>query len=87
MSQIQSFVEIARNGFHVSKAAINLNTSQSVISKHLKSLEDALARKVFVRSGKRLTGLTPEGAKILEYAERILRDAESIERKSVQKRV
>lgn len=80
LNQIQSFVEIARTGFHISKAAHNLNTSQPVLSKHLKSLENALARKVFKRTGKRLTGLTPEGKKILIHAERILHDIRSIEK-------
>ncbi len=80
LSQIQSIVEISGNGFHVSRAAHRLNTSQSVISKHLKSFEDAFAGRVFTRSGKRLTGLTAEGVKILKYAERMLQDLESIEK-------
>lgn len=80
LNQLQAFVEIVRCGFHVSKAAQNLNTSQSVISKQLKSFEKALAGLVFNRTGKRLTGLTPEGEKILKYAERILGDVASIEK-------
>ncbi|MGO4907212.1 LysR substrate-binding domain-containing protein [Pseudorhodobacter sp. W20_MBD10_FR17] len=76
--QIQSIVEVARCGFHVSKAARRLNTSQSVVSKHLKSFEDVFGRQVFRRAGKRLIGLTPEGEKIMEYAERIIRDHDSI---------
>jgi LysR family cys regulon transcriptional activator len=82
--QIQSIVAVARCGFHVSKAARSLNTSQSVVSKHLKSFEDMFARQVFLRSGKRLVGLTAEGEKILEYAERIIRDHESIEKISLE---
>lgn len=76
--QIQSFVATVRSGFHVSRAARQLHSSQSVVSKHLKSFEEALGGKVFTRSGKRLIGLTDEGAKILTFAERILRDHESI---------
>ncbi|MEP2532239.1 LysR substrate-binding domain-containing protein [Shimia sp.] len=87
LNQIQSIVEIARAGFHVSKAAANLNTSQSAISKHLKSLENTLARPVFLRSGKRLAGLTPEGEKILKYAERVLQDLASIEKIGVEANV
>lgn len=78
--QIQAVVEVARCGFHVSKAAARLHTSQSVISKHLKSFEDNFAAKVFQRSGKRLVGLTPEGEKIMPHAERIIRDHDSIDR-------
>ncbi|WP_458792186.1 LysR substrate-binding domain-containing protein [Yoonia sp. MH D7] len=77
--QIRSIVEVARCGFHVSRAAKKLNTSQSVVSKHLKSFEDAFTAKIFERTGKRLTGLTAEGQKIIVHAERILRDHESIE--------
>lgn len=80
LTQIQTIVEISRSDFHVSKAANRLNTSQSVVSKHLKSFEDAFEGRVFIRSGKRLTGLTPEGSRILEYAERMLRDHRNIER-------
>lgn len=80
LNQIQAIVEISRHGFHVSKAAKKLNTSQSVISKHLKSLEDTLTRKIFIRTGKRLSGLTPEGEKILHHAERVLQDIGSIEK-------
>ncbi|WP_376878114.1 LysR substrate-binding domain-containing protein [Albirhodobacter sp. R86504] len=78
--QIQAIVEVARCGFHVSKAARRLNTSQSVVSKHLKSFEDIFAAKVFTRSGKRLTGLTQEGEKIMQHAERIISDHNSIEK-------
>lgn len=80
LNQLQAFVEISRHGFHVSKAAEHLNTSQSVLSKQLKSFEKAFAGQVFVRTGKRLIGLTPEGAKILSHAERVLQDVASIER-------
>lgn len=80
LHQIQAIVEIARGDFHVSKAAERLHTSQSAISKHLKSFENSLSAKVFVRSGKRLTGLTPEGRKILRYAERMLHDHDCIEK-------
>lgn len=80
LPQIRSVVEISRNGFHVSRAARHLNTSQSVISKHLKSFENALAGRVFTRFGKRLTGLTPEGENLLKYAERMLHDHACIEK-------
>lgn len=78
--QLRSFVTTVRSGFHVSSAAGRLNTSQSVVSKHLKSFEEALGKRLFARAGKRLTGLTPEGDRILPYAERMLRDHESIRR-------
>lgn len=80
LHQVQSVVEIVRCGFHVSKAAETLNTSQSAISKHLISFENALEAKIFLRSGKRLTGLTPAGEKIVTFAERMLRDYDCIEK-------
>ncbi|MBU2867332.1 LysR substrate-binding domain-containing protein [Pacificibacter marinus] len=80
LAQIQAIVEVSRCGFHVSKAAARLHSSQSVISKHLKSFEDNFSAKVFRRTGKRLVGLTPEGEKVLQFAERIIRDHDSIDK-------
>ncbi len=78
--QLESFVVTVRSGFHVSRAAGQLNTSQSAMSKHLKSFEDAIGKALFTRSGKRLTGLSPEGNTILPFAERMLLDHESIQK-------
>ncbi|MDP4086792.1 MAG: LysR family transcriptional regulator [Bacillota bacterium] len=55
----------------VSKAAENLGYVQSNISQRIKSLEDELGAKLFVRNNRGVT-LTDKGTTLLDYANRIL---------------
>jgi DNA-binding transcriptional LysR family regulator len=57
-----------------------LHTSQPGISRQIRELEDELGVEIFVRSGKRLTGLTPAGERVLPWVERLLLDAENLHR-------
>lgn len=52
------------------KTALLLNLTQPAISQHIKSLEQELGIKIFLRSEKTLQ-LTQEGAIVLKYAKRI----------------
>jgi len=54
------------------------------VSKHIKDLEDELGIELFVRRGKRLTGLTEPGKELAEIVERILMDARNIKRLAEQ---
>ena len=78
LQQLRYLVEVARRGLNVSEAAEVLYTSQPGVSKQIKLLEDELGVIVFERSGKRLTAITEPGKRVLEIAERILREAENI---------
>lgn len=78
LQQLRYLLEVYRQGLNVSAAAETLFTSQPGVSKQIRLLEDELGVEVFVRSGKRVTGVTPPGRIILEIAERILRDAENM---------
>lgn len=78
LRQLLYIQEIARHNFSVSAAAKFLQTSQPGISNQIHLLEEELGLKIFQRHGKRLTDLTPVGHSILEIAERILLDVESI---------
>lgn len=80
LQQLRYLVEVARCGLNVSEAAEALYTSQPGVSKQIKLLEDELGVIVFERSGKRLTAITEPGRRVLEIAERILREAENIKR-------
>jgi LysR family cys regulon transcriptional activator len=80
LQQLRYLVEVARCGLNVSEAAEVLYTSQPGVSKQIKLLEDELGVIVFERSGKRLTAITEPGRRVLEIAERILREAENIKR-------
>ena len=80
LQQLRYLVEVARNGLNVSEAAEVLYTSQPGISKQIRQLEDELGVVVFERSGKRLTGITEPGRRVLEIAERVLHETENIKR-------
>ncbi|MEF8698554.1 MAG: CysB family HTH-type transcriptional regulator [Candidatus Accumulibacter sp. UW26] len=80
LQQLRYLVEVARRGLNVSEAAEALYTSQPGISKQIRLLEEELGVTVFERGGKRLTAITEPGSVVLEIAERMLRDAESIRR-------
>ena len=82
LQQLRYLVEVARCGLNVSEAAEVLYTSQPGVSKQIKLLEDELGVIVFERSGKRLTAITEPGKRVLEIAERILREVSNIKRVS-----
>ncbi|MGJ8670470.1 MAG: HTH-type transcriptional regulator CysB [Oceanococcus sp.] len=72
--------EVARCNLNITTAAERLFTSQPGISKQIKQLEDELGVDIFARNGKHLAAITPAGQRILAYAERVLSDAENIQR-------
>ncbi len=78
--QLRIIRETARRAFNLTEVAQALFTSQSGVSKHIKDLEDELGVELFVRKGKRLTGMTEPGRELLPVAERILADLQSIRR-------
>jgi len=80
LQQLRYLVEVSRCGLNVSEAAEVLYTSQPGVSKQITLLEDALGVIVFERSGKRLTAITEPGRRVLEIAERMLREADNIKR-------
>ena len=80
LQQLRYLVEVAHHGLNVSEAADVLYTSQPGVSKQIKLLEDELGVVVFERSGKRLTAITEPGKRVIEIAERILRETENIKR-------
>lgn len=71
-SQLQTLVAVAL-AQSFSKAAINLNVTQSAISQSVKNLESKLDIKIFKRSGKNVI-LTPEGEKLYAFAAQFLSD-------------
>ena len=78
LQQLRYVFEIARRGYNVSEAAEALFTSQPGVSKQIKLLEEELGVDVFVRHGKRLTGITEPGRQVLTIAERVLRDVDNL---------
>lgn len=80
IQQLRYLSEIARRDLSVSAAAEALHTSQPGVSRQVKDLEDELGVAIFVRHGKRLTGLTEPGRAILTIAERILAEVANLKR-------
>ena len=83
LKQLETVWHTVINGYNLSQAAIVLHTSQSSLSKHIAALENQLKTEVFVRQGKRLTGLTPMGEALLPHIESIFAEIRTIENLSL----
>jgi len=84
MSQLRVFRAVAET-LNFTRAAERLNMTQSAVSHRIKSLERELGEPLFVR-GRRGAKLTQTGKLALEYAEKILDDADAL-RERVSERV
>ena len=73
--QLRSVREAVRRGFNLTEVANALHTSQPGVSRQIRELEEELGVDIFVRAGKRLTGLTPPGEVVLPIVERLLLEA------------
>ena len=80
--QLKSIREAVRCGFNLTEVAAMLHTSQPGVSRQVRELEDELGIEIFVRTGKRLTGLTPPGLALMPFVERMLQEADNIKRAS-----
>ncbi|MFZ4286553.1 CysB family HTH-type transcriptional regulator [Variovorax sp. HJSM1_2] len=78
--QLRSVREAVRCGFNLTEVAHMLFTSQPGVSRQIRELEEELGVEIFVRAGKRLTGLTPPGQTLLPILERLLLEAENLKR-------
>ena len=78
--QLRAVRETVRRGFNLTEVAAALHTSQPGISRQIRELEEELGIAIFVRAGKRLTGLTPPGLTVLPIVERLLQDCENLKR-------
>ncbi|HET6787016.1 MAG TPA: CysB family HTH-type transcriptional regulator [Aquabacterium sp.] len=76
--QLRSVREAVRRGFNLTEVAQALHTSQPGVSRQIRELEDELGIELFVRAGKRLTGLTEPGTQVLPIIERLLADADNL---------
>ena len=78
--QLRSVREAARRRFNLTEVAASLHTSQPGVSRQIRELEDELGLEIFVRAGKRLTGLTGPGEALLPIVERLLLEADNLKR-------
>ena len=80
IQQLRYVREAVRRDFNLTAVAQALHTSQPGVSRQIRELEEELGIEVFVRAGKRLTGLTGPGQTILPMIERLLLEAENLRR-------
>ena len=66
LSQIELLRILQENDFSLSKAADKMHIVQSAVSRQLQLFEAELGSPVYERQGKRLTGLTTLGRRIME---------------------
>ena len=78
--QLKSVREAARRGYNLTEVAHALYTSQPGVSRQIRELEEELGIDIFERNGKRLTGLTEPGKEVLQIVERLLLEAENLQR-------
>jgi LysR family cys regulon transcriptional activator len=78
--QLRSVREAVRCGFNLTEVAHLLATSQPGVSRQIRELEEELGVDIFVRNGKRLTGLTPPGQTLLPLVEDILMQSANLRR-------
>jgi LysR family transcriptional regulator, cys regulon transcriptional activator len=78
LEQLRYVVEIAKHGNHLSAAAAAMYTSQPGVSRQIRLLEHELGFAIFIRTRKRIIGLTEAGERVLEIANRVVADANSL---------
>lgn len=69
--QLQTFLAVAEEG-GFTRAAERVFKTQSAVSMQIKKLEEQIGRPLFLREG-RTVRMTPEGLRLQDYANRILR--------------
>jgi LysR family cys regulon transcriptional activator len=78
LRQLRALAEVANQGLRISAAADALHTSQPGVSRQIRELEEELGVDIFIRKSNRLVGITEPGEALIQLAQRILRDADSM---------
>ena len=78
--QLRYISMVAKNGLNMSTTAEKLYTSQPGVSKQIKQLEDELGVQIFERRGRQITRVTAAGEAVIEQADRVLIEIESLRR-------
>ena len=86
LKQLMLLREIARQSLNMSKAAAALYMSQPGISRQLQLLEEELGVAILARRKNRTLGYTEIGKSILDAAQRLLNEADSIKAMAAEAR-
>lgn len=76
--QLRAICEVVKQGLRMSTAAEALFRSQPGISRQIREIEEEIGVQVFKRNKNKIQALTPAGREVVNVAERILRDIESL---------
>lgn len=80
LQQLRYLNEVARQDLNITSAAEVLYTSQPGVSKQIQLFEEEIGLQVFLRNGKRLTGITEPGEQILLLAAKVMQQVDNIKR-------
>jgi LysR family transcriptional regulator, cys regulon transcriptional activator len=80
LQQLRYLNEVARQDLNITNAADALYTSQPGVSKQIQLFEEEIGLQVFLRNGKRLTGITEPGEQILSLAAKVMHQIDNIKR-------
>lgn len=80
LQQLRYLNEVARQNLNITSAADALYTSQPGISKQIQLFEEEIGLQVFLRNGKRLTGVTEPGEQILSLVAKVMQQVDNIKR-------
>ena len=78
LAQLRYLTAIVDAGFNISAAADKLHLSQPGVSRQLRLLEEELGFELFVREGRNLLRLTAAGQRVVERAQKALRETQAI---------
>lgn len=78
LNQLKLFCQVVDDGLNISSAARALHTSQPSVSRHLYALEKELGVSLFLRSRKRILGLTDSGREVLRTARRVISELDGL---------
>jgi len=80
LQQLRYLNEVARQDLNITSAAEALYTSQPGVSKQIQLFEEEIGLQIFLRNGKRLTGITEPGEQILSLAAKVMHQIDNIKR-------
>ncbi len=86
LAQLNYLLAIVDAGLNITLAAERVNATQPGLSKQLRQLEERLALRLFVRRGRNLERLTPEGDEVVRRARAIVAEVENIRTFAVSRR-
>lgn len=78
LQQLRFVCEIVEQGLSISKAAAALSTSQPSMSRQIQTLEKELRVNIFIRSKRRILGLSKAGTQVHAVAQRVVREINSL---------